>query len=385
MKRAIFIFLSLLLSSILFSCLESGSSDDSSGGTDVNNTGISEIAEIIQNVSDNMLPETLQYVEAAIPGVLKGFKNSGDSNPCAAFTGDDGLFACQPILLQLYLSMVSDFIDVPVSIISETEAEVDAATDGSTGEVSSVSLPYFEGTIETDIVFEKTDSENIVYNIYADNTYIAYLSVTNGDTFQFIHSSSFRDETIAFEADISYTDEDNFEISTVLSSPDCNDNDVAAPDTIQLINTITNGLSVGAAHLYSDLWLGDGGVENTCDTTPSDDTAASIVTRFVGNDTAAKGEPTIMLQTQTTLNEDDFSTYAMNNFATTFGMFDYPIDLTSYVNPFCIESSDIDTAIWDDNCEDYDTDVSGASFSSAGLIAPNTFKDYEVTSLPSAI
>ncbi|MFH1729367.1 MAG: hypothetical protein ABIA04_13240 [Pseudomonadota bacterium] len=145
----------------------------------------------------------------------------------------------------------------------------------------------------------------------------------------------------------------------------------------------TDGLWIGGAHMYNPRWW-DIDDELTCTDAGSDASAANIITRFAGNDTASKVEPAIMLRTQDAITDEAFETYAMANFFDTYGITDdYVPDLSEYANPFCLLEEDNETALWGDDCSSANTTVSSASFSSTGLSTPEALVIREADELPS--
>lgn len=353
----------------------SGSGDSSADSSS------SEVTDNLQTVRDGLVPASLDYaqnsasISSAESLILHAREAGGD--PCEAVDGD--LFACQPVLLQLYMDMAKDFLDLVLDLVTETNSAIEAAADGESGS--------FE--IEDDgiaVAYSKTSATDYSLLLTVDDESIGYVDVNSTQYTLQMDLTAIADvgdeAPESFEIVVNYTDDNTWNMVAFMTALPCDDDDARAPERFRLVIDKTDGLWAGKAMLYNGVWLygmAEGEGNPTCDTEASDELAISFYTDFVGNDTATKASVYLMPRTLDTL--DGIADYGMDNMDENFGA---SFDSSEYANPFCNEAGTL-IATWDDDCSAVDATIGSAEFGSASdWVIPSEFYLDEIT-LPESL
>lgn len=327
----------------------------------------STVVTNLGTVSSNLAPDSLNYTQNAAASVSAAKVEEG-GNPCVEA---DDLFDCQPILLQLYVNMAKNVLDVVTAIISGAGTEMGDLEDGASGTAT-------EGT--TEIQYSKTTDTDYSVLLSENSTPVGYIDV-NGNiyTVKMDLSNMPEDDTGGtvgqIQATVTYTDANTWSIVFFLAGMSCSEDDVAAPERVEIQVDKAGGLWTGKAMLYGPRWVGSDSLN--CSSTATDDTSMNFYTDFVGNDTAAKASVYMMQRDKNSL--DDIADYGMDAIGESFGG-----DTSAYANPFCNPAGTLD-ALWGNNCSGLDTTISAADYSaSTNWVTPYDFYQLEVT-LPSSL
>lgn len=360
MKNFISVFIVMTLVLFVQACGLSTSTSDS---------GSQDMADNLETVSNSLVPDSLDYsanLEASLSGGQYLLADTGDTgDPCAQ---SDDLYDCQPVLLQLYMSLAKDFIDVAKEIVSGSSAAIAEAPDGSSGSSTfeDMTVEYSKTTGSDYSIFLSSGSSPLGYIDVADTEYVIQMDLTA------------MDETMEGSIDIrvSYTDEDTWSITTFVVGMACDDSDARAPERIELIVNKDSSVWQGKAMIYNGRWLygvGDSSGDPDCDVSESDELSMNIYTDFVANNLAAKASVYMLSRTVDDLsNIDD---YSMDQFAENYSSTD---DTDDYTNPFCNPAGTLD-ALWGDDCTTTDTDVAAMSYSSSSnWVTPYDFYQLEI-------
>lgn len=364
----------LICSSMFISCAKK---EDAAKTTDVVNA--TTIAANIAAVQTDMIPESFKNASKS-----RFAARSGDNDPCDEvsdeYQGLDRLFACQPILLRIYLSIAQQLTGMAAQLAGHLAGFINQVPDGSSNS--------FTDEDNNQMVFHinKTDALNYALLVENNSHPAMYINITDGNQydlrFSLAHMPDAAGETGEVEVKINYQGLSSYDIKFAFVGQDCDANDVQAPQNIQVAIDKLGAIWVGGAHLYLPRWWG-GTTTLTCASTPTSSTQVSLVTRFVGNDVAAKAEVALMKNSVTAINDDTMADYPLNDF---FNIFEIPgvacggtcPALTDFANPFCSLGAS-NTGEWNNNCSTFDAGVASGNFLNNNLIAPVDFPTYQVT------
>ena len=362
MKKIISAVAVIACSLILANCGTTASSD---GGTTATT---STVVTNLETVESNLVPDSLDYTQnSAAASVSASIKAESDGNPCAEAAD---LFDCQPILLQLYMDMAKMVLGAVTDIISGVGTEMGDVEDGASGTVSweTTSVQYSKTTDTDYSIILSESSVPIGYIDVNDNVYTVKMNLDN------LPEEDTGGAAGQIQATVTYTDENTWSITFLLTGMACATDDVAAPERIQIQVDKVSGLWTGKAMLYSPRWVGNG---LTCSSEATDDTSMDFYTDFVGNDAAAKASVYMMQRNKNSL--DDIANYGMDAIGDGFGG-----NTSAYVNPFCNPAGTLD-ALWGNNCSAINATVSAADYSaSSNWVTPYDFYQLAIT-IPSSL
>lgn len=355
MKKVFSIIAVVAFSLTFVHCGTTTSSSDSS--TTATTSTVTTNLETVQN---DLAPDSLNYTQNSSASISANKTGSG-GNPCAEA---DDLFDCQPILLQLYMSLAQNVLDAVTSIISGVGTAMGDVENGGSGTATW-------GT--TSVQYSKTTETDYSIILSANSTPIGYVDVDNTVYTIKMDLDNISEENTGgnvgqIQATVTYTDANTWSVVFLLTGMACSADDVAAPERIQIQVDKASGLWAGKAMLYGPRWYGN----NTCSTTPTDATSMNFYTDFVGNDIAAKASVYMMQRDKDSI--DDIADYGMDSIGSDFGG-----NTSAYTNPFCNPAGTFD-ALWGNDCSALDATVSAADYSSAtNWITPNDFYQFEIT------
>lgn len=324
-----------------------GSSATGSGSGGTTTTAVTNL----ETVSGELTPDSLNYAQNSA-SVSAPTKAASEGDPCAV-VGD--LFACQPILLQLYMDLAQDILDTVIDIIGGAGTAMGNVADGASGTAT------WEGI---SVQYSKTSATDYSILLLQNAIGLGYVDVS-GTTYTLKMNLDGIGQGGAgqFETVVNYTDANTWTIDLLLAGMECQTDDVPAPERIKITVGKASGVWTGKAMLYNPLWIGD----NTCSSTATNATAMTFYTDFVGNDTAAKANVYSMPRSKTDLS--DIADWGMNNFESNFG--DGFGDTSAYINSFCNPAGTL-TALWNNDCSTYDAALGAASYGSADdWVTPN--------------
>lgn len=366
--------LSMLFYLVLFAVITTACGGNNDGGSSTQNTTTTVVSNNLQNISNNFTPSSLDYSSSINkPNTFMYQKSNGD--PCEGLD----LFACQPVLLRLYLDMGQMFLDSAREIVSEIGTNIGDVPDGGSGTAS-------EG--DETIDYSKTSSTDFSILMKKSGSPAGYVDV-NGNQYTILldlanmpdDSGNSDMQTGKVEIDVTYTDDATWSITVFIAGMACQANDPRAPERVSIQISRANGLWTGKAMLYNGRWFS--GISDTstpsCEIAESDAISMNMYTDFVGNNTASKVSVYMMSRTKSDLS--DITDFGMDNLSTNFGI---PFDTSNYGNPFCNSASDL-TALWDNDCSSIDTTVGAASYgASSDWIVPSIFYQQTIT-IPTAL
>lgn len=345
------------LSLLVFACGETDEDEDetaesgtstttttttTTAGTDTKTAGA---ISIISTVESNMVPNSLALSTTAL-------NLQDDGNPCAQA---DDFFDCQPNLLKLYLSIGQTFVGIAETLLSNV------------GEITS---QVSSGSGELDLSGEE-GMDSLQYNITSEEIFTIQLNSTTGPFLYLSVDESVTPATIAFKfdaandpeadaddstavnAEISFTDSDNFEIDLLMVGEACDPEDVRAPSNIAISIAKSAGAWKGKANLYMPRWLVAG--EPTCNDTPTDNTKLFMYHDFAGN--ATNTTASLYMADVNLMEKGAYDTYSIQNFCTNYpnlcfagrSLGSTAVIADTYVNPFCVTST---TSTWGGACSD---------------------------------
>ncbi|MFH1017718.1 MAG: hypothetical protein V1798_05975 [Pseudomonadota bacterium] len=326
------------------------------GGSNSNNSpGVAGLATQIETISNDFVPESLDYSSSSQSRLNPSSPRFASSGPCV---GTD-LFGCQPILLRIYIAINQLFAGQAVTTLDDVGSHMTDIADGTSGTVTedTQTIEYSKTSdAEFSVLVKTNDGTPFAYLSLADSQFTMRLDIfaQPADT-----SGSGPTEGI-FEISGTFTDENHWTVVSQMIGMNCQSDDVGAPQNIRVRMEKADGLWTGKAMMYLPRWAED----YTCDTTPTDSTGMVIYTDFVGDATAAKVSVFAMRPSITDLSSIDMNDYALNDLSANYPEVIQGADLSAYENPFCNPSS-TDIAVWNDNCSGTSSAVSEASFGSA--------------------
>lgn len=341
----------------------SGSGGGAGGGAETAST--STAVENLENVSGSLAPASLDYTANSAAASLA---KTANGDPCA---DSDGFLDCQPVLLQLYIELAEEILDMAVSVVDEVGTELGTLSDAS----GSLTVDTF------DVEYTMTSATEFSMLMSQDGSSAAYVDV-DGTTYTVMADIALMEEGEGESGVVSivvdYTDADTWDAEIFIDAMECTAEDVRAPDKIKLLVGKGDGLWTGKAMLYSSLWRVDN--DATCSETVTDDTTMNMFTDFVANAAAAKANVYMMdrsVDSIANIESFELSDYD-DNYDDSFG------DTSLFPNSFCNPASTLD-AVWGDDCTDEDATVAGAEFgSSDDWVTPEVFAVQSVT-LPTSL
>lgn len=343
--------------------------DDGTADTTVNAT--TTLTSNLESVSSTMVPDSLDYSASSIAFTTDD--EGGGGNPCAAV--DNDLFACQPVLLRLYLSVAKMFVDLTQGIIEDIGTNLGHLADGSSGTIEIAA----EGL---EVAYDKTSATEFSFLIKKEGTPAAYISVAGTVISLKMDLSTLEGSDSGapggFQIDLDYTDENTWNMTAFATGMQCSDDDARAPERIRIKISKADGLWRGKAQFYNGVWLygaspGTQG-DPSCAMTATDELSMNFYTDFVGNDAAAKASVYTLQRDIDDLTDIDTWSLAMmgENFLGSAST------TSAYVNSFCNPASTLE-ATWDDDCSEVDADIAAADYSSAtDWVAPLDFYQLEI-------
>jgi hypothetical protein len=366
-RRLVFSLAAVVFTSTISSCNQASST----AGEDAVDTNLAA-------VSSGMLPKSLTY--------SSGTRTLSDTrNPCAGYN----LYSCQPVLLRLYMYMAKQMFDMTRQIFANVKEKVKTLPSGSsgTGEViQGVGTLDYKKTSSSvfSLLIKQTSTQTPI--VYLDASENAYTIKSNISTMSEGESSG------KIEIAVTFTNENTWSISVLLTDQDCEANDVRAPRSMRIIVNKADGIWKGKAQLYNGVWMTTGGSDPTCSTQPADSTSMNFYTDFVADDTAAKANVYMMPRDKNSLT--DIVNWGMDSFCTKFlsGVLDCAnwynsqngANVLEYKNPFC-NPENTKVAVWNDSCGTYSSAVSTADLGAASdWVTPYDF--YQLSaSVPSSL
>ncbi len=365
MKKIFMLFYTVLLSVMITSC---GGGDNTSG-----NTTTTAVSNNLQSISSNFLPSSLDYSS----GVNKPhtFLSQNSEDPCVGLD----LFACQPILLKLYLNMGQMFLDNAREIISEIGSNIGDIPNGSSGTVTdgNETIGYSKASSTDFSILMKNNGSPAGYVDVNGDQYKIQLNLANMSD----DNSNGEEETGKLDIEVSYTNDQTWTITIFIAGTSCQESDARAPERVRIQISRAGELWTGKAMLYNGRWFSGISDSSTpsCGIAESDEKSMNMYTDFVGNNIASKASVYMMSRTKSDLS--DIANFGMDSLSTNFGI---SFNTSAYGNPFCNSTSDL-IALWGDDCSSLDATVSSASYgSSSDWIAPNMFYQQIIT-LPTAL
>ncbi len=296
------------------------------------------------------------------------------SDPCAAVGND--LFACQPVLLRLYIALSKTFFDMGTTVIDQVGTQMGAIADGASGTVNIEN--------HQKVVYSKTDSTHftLLLKDSADAS-MGYIKV-DGTSINIKMNIGGIDSTQAgtmLGLTMTYTDANNWTVDSTLTGMTCNPDDPRAPKSIWVHIAKADALWKGKAIIYNPIWLDN---NPTCSTAEADNISMNFYTNFVGNDTAAKAGVFLIQRNVTSLASID--TYAMSRICDNYMTCNAGTAATvaAFTNPFCNPQA-TNTATWGDDCTSTAAAVGAADYGLASdWIVPSVFATTTVT-IPDSI
>ncbi len=361
------IFVSVVCGTLSMGCGKKKSTDTPANV--VAGPGFSGVSTQMKSINSALVPQSL-----AFPSSFQFNKESepasfSSGNPCQGYN----LFTCQPVLLRLYLSLNKQMGAQILTALDEINTHLASVADGATGTVTDngQTISYTKTNNANFSILVKTAAAvPFIFVSYANSAFKMQINIAAMPS-----DSSGGPSQGVMEIFGTYTDNNNWNVTTQMIGMDCQDNDVGAPANIRVQVAKANGLWKGKAYQYNPRWLGS----NTCSTAPSDTTAASIFTDFVADDAAAKASVYIM--PRTVIDMSTISNYALNklvtNFPAVFG--GQSADLSAFPNPFCNPTSTM-AATWNSTCVGSSSPVADADFDpSVNWLTPVQFAALAVT------
>lgn len=352
MRRSFFRFVCcmLVVGFFLYACSSKKTSTTGAESVDANLTA----------VSGKFLPSSLSY-SATRTQILR--------NPCAGLD----VFACQPILLRLYVSLAKTMFDATRSVFSGVKDEVDSYADNTTATGTADGFT-FEGS--------KTDSDTFKVLLLKNTKPAVYIEV-DGSTYTMKGDiTALGQGTGKMEVQVTFTDENTWKVDAWVTEMGCSSTDPRAPDIIRVLMDKTESLWKGKATFYSPRWVA---TDPTCNDTPTDANGILFYTDFVGNNDAAKANVYTLLRNKTTvdtsfpLNEICPDIITSGTQANCMG-----VNISSYINPFCNPTS-TNNALWNNSCTSHSSAVSSATFGpESDWVVPSKFY-IKTVSLPTTI
>ncbi|MBF0297896.1 MAG: hypothetical protein HQK51_04210 [Oligoflexia bacterium] len=397
-KKCKLIFIAFILFGLLLPLIVSCSKNSTTAET-APTTSTSATESRLLTVENGLVPSSMTYSSSSDAYNNSGKREvkEGSVGPCTGYS----FMGCQPVLLRLYMNTTKSFMRLTRMILNKVGTEMGTVADGASATETLAD--------SSTLTYSKTDANNFSVLLKdANATPAMYLSLANGvvtlkTSFQYL-PTTIRDNMGSdapttnekIQVTLTYTDSDNWTIDSRVVGMACEASDTGAPSTIIIKVTKTNGVWNGKAMMYHPRWVGSG---ITCDTTPSNTTAACIYSDFVANNTAAKSNVYLLARNETVVND----TYIINRWCTNYlaslynnnssscnGLFvNNSTGLgssTDYVSPFCMDpSSGSPVATWNSTCSGVDATISSAAFgSSSDWILPSDIYSVNVT-IPSTL
>jgi hypothetical protein len=308
-------------------------------------------SEEISEIDQQFLPESLKESETAL---LEG-------NPCA---DSDGFFDCQPELLKVYLGIAKGMTEV---LVDMTEFTTTFASYLNPGAVGTYDIPEEEqdgiASIEYDfqsindykVRLLDANGDAVIYmhgtrDADGQGTYEMYLNATTLEGMEL--SAAQEDSLVRFYAEYLGADEMSVDVSIINMA--CEDDDIRAPGKMRIVVDKSDEIWTGKTMMYHPRFGGSD--QDDCSLEVNEDTELSMNTEFVGGEDNATAA--LYMAPTTVDSADDLEeSYNISDFCTNFpascssGMgFGDPNPVSSYLNPYCIESGE---TTWNIECEDY--------------------------------
>ena len=371
-----------ILAGLMIGCSSSDSDDEESTSTSSNVS--STAVTIMREISSNYIPDSMASSSSSSSSRYENLSiemadDSGD--PCE---GTD-LFGCQSRLLKMYISMSKDIFDNATSFISEVGSHLGSIPDGDSGVVTAEdgTVIHYDKVSATDWDFLAVTSLGTFFDLSINgNVYALKMDSSNSNDAE-------DDEIVQLSLVISYTDESNWSLTSIIAGFECNAEDVRAPERIKMIISRSGDIYTGKAMLYSPRWAYFD-PDPTCSSTVDDNHSMSLYTDYVANDAAGKVKVYMMKR-----NVADISSivnYPMSSlcdiFYENFGASDAAQCLAwlsggdmspvQYPNPFCTTGPD--QATWESDCTGVDATVQATDYGpSTDWTAPATLYTEEIT------
>ncbi len=371
--------ISIFLAGLLFSCSSSEDDDDESSTGSSESTNVSSTTVTnMQAVSNGFIPDSMESSSSSSSSAKKiniGLADDDSGDPCE---GTD-LFGCQSRLVKMYIEMSKDIFDQSISIISDVGSNLGDLGVGASGNttVEDGTTIHYNVVSATEWDFLAVTSLGTYFDLSINaNTYSLKMDAGNST------DSSDSDDMGQLSMVVSYTDDENWSLTSSMVGFTCNSDDVRAPERIKIVISRVNDVYTGKAMLYSPRWAYFES-EPTCSSTVDDDYATSMYTDFVANDTAGKVKVYMMKRTVTDVST--IENYPMSGMCDVFyenfgfssgsncssSLSSYGFDMSQYPNPFCTTGPD--QATWDSDCTGVDSTIQATSFSaSSEWTAPAT-------------
>ena len=337
--------------------------------------GVSRLANQISDISGHLVPQSLSFTQtlaATGAGEVYGALNS---DPC---NGGD-LFACQPVLVRIYISLNKMFSDQATAILTVVSSKLGVLADGATGGVTETdAIIYYSKVNDGNFsILAKTNPGGapFFYASLAGSVFTVKIDIANmpGGT------GGGGPTQGVFEITGTYTDTDSWNVITHMAGMDCQADDVGAPGSLRVQVTKANGVWKGKTMMYNPQFGASGGTN--CATPVTDSTAMTLYTDFVADDLAAKASVYAMKRNHGTV--ADINSFALKDLGNIYSL-PPGTNLSAYSNPFCNPSSS-NTAIWGNSCGAISAAVAAADFSpSTDWVAPSSFYPIALT-LPSSL
>lgn len=328
-------------------------------------TGLSKVSENLTAVASGYNPSSLTYSSSST--------SLQDGGPC----GNLSLFACQPVLLRVYIAISKQMFEMTQTIVSGVQSHFDALADGSSG----TGMEVASGTT---IDYNKTSASKFKVLIKQSGTPAMYLDV-DSDTYVLtadIGAMSGGESSGAIKNTISFTDSTHWTANIQIAGQACNSNDTRAPRGIQVTLERSADIWNVLAQLYFPSWLEGltSGGSPTCATTATSSNSIVMYTQAVGDNTAAKAGVYIMKTNVAlaSLSSYPLSSLCENYFSGISGVSCSSGGLvtSSYPNTYCNKTENL-TAEWNNSCASYSTAVSSATlpsnFTEPSVLAATTF------------
>ncbi|OFZ81802.1 MAG: hypothetical protein A2583_11045 [Bdellovibrionales bacterium RIFOXYD1_FULL_53_11] len=319
----------------------------------------------LESLYADIVPKSLTYSSTSLmmPELMGGAAariNPGD--PCLGYS----LFECQPIMLRMYIEQAKSAFYMVMTVLLRSKTLITEQDDNSSGTVVSP-----DGY---NVLYRKTNNENFEMILKSGSTAVMYFRVQYGSRYLLRMSSAMGGNGNS-ESQISYDGRNNWTVSIMRTGLTCSDNNGRTPRSIKVWMNKKDDVWFGAAHVFSPVWAPVPGAAPDCaafDATPPYDNArgAHFVTRFAGNDSVAKAEVAIMKNEVAAINDSTMDAWALWLFPVNYSS---GAAMPSVKNPFCVRASDINNALWVNNCSSYDGRIAGFSLVAAGLTAPSDF------------
>jgi len=357
---------------MIYGCAKK-SATDNSGSVNISTT----LATNMSAIKDSVAPASLDYpsTTASIDTAAVDF--------CEGFA-EPKLFTCQPKLLRVYLQTSEDMFKLVQGFVAAMGAAIGNVTVGTSGTFTDGALTGY---------YKRTSDAAFSLLVKSGESALFYLSATDTTaTFQMDMDEMKKADPASgvtggkLDVSMTYTDANNWTISTKILNSPCDTADVRAPRNFHIKTSRVAGVWKGKAMLYNPIWasgVASVGTEPTCDTVSTTDISMAMYTEYVANDIAAKAKVYMMKKDVST--KAGVASYPLNSFCSTYGISSQctaaGIVLSTYANPFC-NNGTTDTATWNSDCATLSTELGAAEFTSENdWITPSDFSDATITKI----